>query len=126
MFLLSCFVSNFYLMLCTLIGAVILSINIQVGLNMHPYDDIEDASSSLRGLTSSFFIMVFLLFQITQKILEGLYSSKKLIIKTSILSKNVEQLFLLRSDPCGRALRQAPELLAVSALHQVLSWGLLC
>ena len=28
---------------------------IQVGLNMHPYDDIGDASSSLRGSTSSFF-----------------------------------------------------------------------
>ena len=41
-------------MLCTLIGAIILSINIQVGLNMHLYDDIGDASSSLRGLTSSF------------------------------------------------------------------------
>ena len=26
-------------MLCTLIGAIILSINIQVGLNMHLYDD---------------------------------------------------------------------------------------
>ena len=41
-------------MLCTLIGAIILSINIQVGLNMHLYDDIEDASSSLQGSTSSF------------------------------------------------------------------------
>ena len=41
-------------MLCTLIGAIILSINIQVGLNMHLYDDIGDASSSLRGSTSSF------------------------------------------------------------------------
>ena len=40
-------------MLCTLISAIILSINIQVGLNMHPYDDIGDASSSLRGSTSS-------------------------------------------------------------------------
>ena len=28
---------------------------IQVGLNMHPYDDIGDASSSLRGSTSSSF-----------------------------------------------------------------------
>ena len=27
-------------MLCTLIGAIILSINTQVGLNMHLYDDI--------------------------------------------------------------------------------------
>ena len=35
-------------MLCTLIGAIILSIIIQVGLNMH-----RDASSSLRGSTSS-------------------------------------------------------------------------
>ena len=26
---------------------------VQVGLNMHLYDDIGDASSSLRGLTSS-------------------------------------------------------------------------
>ena len=41
-------------MLCTLIGAIILSINIQVGLNMHLYDDIGDASSSVRGSTSSF------------------------------------------------------------------------
>ena len=41
-------------MLCTLIGAIILSINIQVGLNMHLYDDIGDASSSLIwGSTSS-------------------------------------------------------------------------
>ena len=40
-------------MLCTLIGAIILSINIQVGLNMHLYDVIGDASSSLRGSTSS-------------------------------------------------------------------------
>ena len=50
----SCFVNNFYFMLCTLIGAIILSINIQVGLNMHLYDDIGDASPSLRGLISSF------------------------------------------------------------------------
>ena len=41
-------------MLCTLIGAIILSINIQVGVNMHLYDDIGDALSSLRGSTSSF------------------------------------------------------------------------
>ena len=41
-------------MLCTMIGAIILSINIQVGLNMHLYDDIGDASSSLRGPKSSF------------------------------------------------------------------------
>ena len=41
-------------MLCTLIVAIILSINIQVGLNMHLYDNIGDASSSLRGSTSSF------------------------------------------------------------------------
>ena len=41
-------------MLCTLIGAIILSINIQVGLNMHLYDGIGDASSSLRGSASSF------------------------------------------------------------------------
>ena len=40
-------------MLCTLIGAIILSINIQVGLDMHLYDDIGDASSSLRWSTSS-------------------------------------------------------------------------
>ena len=45
-------------MLCTLIGAIILSINIQVGLNMHLYDDIGDASSSLRGSPSSFAIVV--------------------------------------------------------------------
>ena len=36
-----------------MIGAIILSINIQVGLNMHLYDDIWDASSSLWGSTSS-------------------------------------------------------------------------
>ena len=36
-------------MLCTLIVAIILSINIHVGLDMHLYDDIGDASSSLRG-----------------------------------------------------------------------------
>ena len=47
-------------MLCTLVGAIILSINIQVGLNMPPYDDIEDASSSLRGSTSSFVAYDFL------------------------------------------------------------------
>ena len=41
-------------MLCTLIGAIILSINIRVGVNMHLYDDIGDASPSLRGLTTSF------------------------------------------------------------------------
>ena len=45
-------------MLCTLIGAIILSINIQVGLTMHLYDDIGDASSSLRGSTSSFLFVV--------------------------------------------------------------------
>ena len=45
-------------MLCTLIVAIILSINIQVGLNMHLYDDIGDASSSLRGSTSSCVIAV--------------------------------------------------------------------
>ena len=40
-FLLSCFANNFSLyVLCSLIGAIILSINIQVGLNMHLYDDI--------------------------------------------------------------------------------------
>ena len=42
-------------MLCTLIGAIILSINIQVGFNMHLNDDIGDASSSLRGSTLAFF-----------------------------------------------------------------------
>ena len=30
---------------------------IQVGLNMHLYDDIGDASSSLRGSTSSFYLL---------------------------------------------------------------------
>ena len=40
-------------MLDTLIGAIILSINIQVGLNMHLYVDIGDVSSSLWGSTSS-------------------------------------------------------------------------
>ena len=43
-------------MLSTLIGAIILFINIQVGLDMHLYDDIGDASSSLRGSTSSLFL----------------------------------------------------------------------
>ena len=43
-------------MLCTMIVAIILSINIQVGLNMHLYDDIGDASSYLRGSTSIFFV----------------------------------------------------------------------
>ena len=38
---------QFLLMLCTMIGAIILSINIQVGLNTYPFDDIGDASSSL-------------------------------------------------------------------------------
>ena len=33
-FLLSCFVNNFLLMLCTLIGAIMQSINIQIGLNI--------------------------------------------------------------------------------------------
>ena len=50
-------------MLCTLIGAIILSINIQVGLNMHLYDDIgdaADASSSVRGSTSSLWSYLFL------------------------------------------------------------------
>ena len=37
-----------------LIGAIMQSINIQLGLNMHLHDDIGDASSSLRGSTSSF------------------------------------------------------------------------
>ena len=36
-------------MLCTLIVAIILSINIQVGLNMHLYHDIGDTSLSLEG-----------------------------------------------------------------------------
>ena len=40
-------------MLCTLIGAIILFINIHV--DMHLYVDIGDASSSLRGSTSSLF-----------------------------------------------------------------------
>ena len=34
-------------------GAIIPSINIQVGLNMHLYDDIGDASSSLLMSISS-------------------------------------------------------------------------
>ena len=40
-------------MLCTLIGTIILYINIQVGLNMRLYDDIGNSSSSLQGSTSS-------------------------------------------------------------------------
>ena len=51
----SCFANKFLLTLCTLIGAIILSINIQVGLNVHLYDDIGDSSSSIRGSTSSFY-----------------------------------------------------------------------
>ena len=47
---------QFLLMLCTMIGAIILSINIQLGLDMYPYDDIGDASSSLWGSTSSIFL----------------------------------------------------------------------
>ena len=43
-------------MVCTLIGAIILFINIHVGLDMHLYDDIGDASSSLRGSTSSYLL----------------------------------------------------------------------
>ena len=43
-------------MLCTLIGAIILFINIHVGLDMHLYDDIGDASSSLRESTSSLIV----------------------------------------------------------------------
>ena len=67
-------------MLCTLIGAIILSINIQVGLNMRLCDDIGDASSSLRGSTSSF---VFKLLAENQK--------KKIIIK-----KNSEVWILIK------------------------------
>ena len=48
-------------MLCTLILAIVLSINIQVGLNMHPYDDIGDALSSLRGLISSSYMEILLI-----------------------------------------------------------------
>ena len=49
------FVNNFCLCFAQLvIGAIILSINIQVGLDMYPYDDIGDAPSSLWGSTSSF------------------------------------------------------------------------
>ena len=47
-------------MLCTLIGAIILFINIHVGLDMHLYDDIGDASSSLRGSPSSLFYLFFI------------------------------------------------------------------
>ena len=54
------FCKQFLSYLCTLIGAIILSINIQVGLNMHLYDDIGDASSSLRGSTSSCMKELFL------------------------------------------------------------------
>ena len=46
-----------FTLLYTLIGAIILSINIQVGLNVHLYDDIGDASSSLRGLMSIFLMV---------------------------------------------------------------------
>ena len=59
-------------MLCTLIGAIILSINIQVGLNMHLCDDIEDASSSLRGLTSSLRKQLFIKITFDTKKMETL------------------------------------------------------
>ena len=59
--------NNFKHMLCTLIGAIILSINIQVGLNMHLYDDIGDASSSLRGSTSSFFCLLIFIFAVLMR-----------------------------------------------------------
>ena len=42
-------------MLCTLIGEIILSVNIQVGLNMHLSDDIGNASSSLSFYCSGIF-----------------------------------------------------------------------
>ena len=51
-----------------MIGAIILSINIQVGLNMHLYDDIGDASSSLWGSTSSLYMERILLSQIYSNI----------------------------------------------------------
>ena len=54
--------NNFLLMLCTLIGAIILSINIQEGLNLHLYEGIEDALSSLRWSTSSFDCYLYLFF----------------------------------------------------------------
>ena len=47
-------------MLCTLIGAIILFRNIHVGLDMHLSDDIGDASSSLRGSTSSYLLICLL------------------------------------------------------------------
>ena len=37
------------IILCTLIGAIILSINIQVGLNMHLYDEIGMHRRQLEG-----------------------------------------------------------------------------
>ena len=55
-------------MLCTLIGVIILSINIQVGLNMHLYNDIGDASASLRGSTSGIFFFFLLYLTTTLKI----------------------------------------------------------
>ena len=43
-------------MLCTLIGAIILSINIQVGLNMHPQkDDMHRRPFEGRHLVSKLF-----------------------------------------------------------------------
>ena len=50
-------------MLCTLTGAIIVSINILVGLSMYLYDDIGDVSSSLRGSTFIFFFSKNLFFQ---------------------------------------------------------------
>ena len=49
-------------MLYTLIAAIILSINIQVGLNMHLYDDIGDASSSHWESTSTLSLCADLLY----------------------------------------------------------------
>ena len=45
-----------------MIGPIILSINIQVGLNMHLYNDIGDASSSHWGSTSSLSLCADLLY----------------------------------------------------------------
>ena len=55
-------------MLCTLIGAIFLSINIQVGLNMHLYEDIGDASRPFEGRHLVFIVVwVQLSFTIQQQ-----------------------------------------------------------
>ena len=73
-------------MLCTLIVSIILSINIQVGLNMYPYDDIGDASSSLRGSTSIF---------IPNKTNQNILYKSTLILSMARMKHNIESFLRL-------------------------------